>query len=136
MSEARARSRTQALRTCRSALQITLLCAAAVSCKNVATIWSTESPSPDGLWVATARTDQYSGPGNAAIASSVWLRRTKGRQDEINVFEAEQDTKSIGLTLNWMSPTHLQITYKEPVNIDFQAIKCGLIDISVQHVQK
>lgn len=108
------------------------LCALVSGCKDVATIWSTESSSPDGRWVASAHTDQYSGPGTAGILSTVTLRQVKGRQDKIEVLQLSQDSTQVDLKLNWLSPTHLEITYKQPASVDFQAIKCGGIDISIR----
>ncbi len=101
-------------------------------CKDAATIWSTESNSPDGRWVAAAHTDQYGGPGTAGILSTVTLRQVKGRQDKIEILQLSQDATGVDLKLNWLTPTHLEITYKQPASVDFQAIKCGGIDISVR----
>ena len=109
-----------------------LLCSLASGCKDAATIWSTESNSPDGRWVATAHTDQYGGPGTAGILSTVSLRQVKGRQDKVEVLQLSQDATSVDLKLSWLTPTHLEITYKQPASVDFQAIKCGGIDISVR----
>ena len=108
-----------------------LLCAPISGCKDVAKIWSTESASPDGRWVAAAHTDQYGGPGTAGILSTVTLRQVKGRQDKIEILQLSQDATGVDLKLNWLTPTHLEITYKQPASVDFQAIKCGGIDISV-----
>jgi hypothetical protein len=101
-------------------------------CKDVATIWSTDSSSPDGRWVASAHTDQYGGPGTAGILSTVTLRQVKGKQDKIEVLQLSQDSTQVDLKLDWLSPTHLEITYKQPASVDFQAIKCGGIDISIR----
>jgi len=108
------------------------VCAALSACKNAVTIWSTEVQSPDGRWLAIARTDQYSGPGNAALLTTVQLRRTKGPKGPIEVLLFMQDAKSIDLKMNWPTPSHLEVTYKQPAVIDFQAIKCGGVDISVR----
>ena len=109
-----------------------LLCSLVSGCKDAATIWSTESNSPDGRWVASAHTDQYGGPGTAGILSTVTLRQVKGRQDKIEVLQLSQDATGVDLKLNWLTPTHLEITYKQPASVDFQAIKCGGIDISIR----
>jgi len=109
-----------------------LLCSLISGCKDVATIWSTESNSPDGRWVAAAHTDQYGGPGTAGILSTVTLRQVKGRQDKIEVLQLSQDVTGIDMKLNWLTPTHLEITYKQPASVDFQAIKCGGIDITIR----
>ena len=108
------------------------LCTLVSGCRDVATIWSTDSSSPDGRWVASAHTDQYGGPGTAGILSTVTLRQVKGKQDKIEVLQLSQDATQVDLKLNWLSPTHLEITYKQPASVDFQAIKCGGIDISIR----
>lgn len=109
-----------------------LLCVLVAGCRDVKTIWSTESSSPDGRWVAAAHTDQYGGPGAAGIMSTVSLRQVKGRQDRIEILQLSQDATGVDLKLSWLSPTHLEITYKQPASVDFQAIKCGGIDITVR----
>jgi hypothetical protein len=106
-------------------------CALLFGCSNAVTIWSTESRSPDGQWRAIARTDQYSGPGNAALLTTVYLKAAKGRKDETQVLLLMQNERSIGLKMNWSSPSHLEVTYKQPAEVEFQAIKCAGIDISV-----
>lgn len=110
------------------------LCALLSGCSNVATIWSTESRSPDGRWVARAVTEQHSGPGNALLQTTVLLKHTKGPKEPIEVLLFTQDAKSIDLKMSWLTPSHLEVTYKQPAEIDFQAIKCGGVDISVQDV--
>ena len=109
-----------------------LLCTLVSGCKDAATIWSTESNSPDGRWVAAAHTDQYGGPGTAGILSTVTLRQVKGRQDKIEVLQLSKDATGVDMKLNWLTPTHLEITYKQPASVHFQAIKCGGIDISIR----
>jgi hypothetical protein len=113
-------------------LSTVLLCVLVAGCRDAATIWSTESKSPDGRWVASAHTDQNGGPGAAGILSTVTLRQVKGRQDKIEVLQLSQDATSVDLKLSWLTPSHLEITYKQPASIDFQAIKCGGIDITVR----
>ena len=101
-------------------------------CSNVATIWSMEVRSPDGRWIARALTEQHSGPGNALLQTTVLLKHTKGPKEPIEVLLFTQDAKSIDLKMNWLTPSHLEVTYKQPAEIDFQAIKCGGVDISVR----
>jgi len=108
------------------------VCALLTSCKNGTTIWSAEVRSPDGQWRTIARTDQYSGPGNAGLLTTVYMKRIKGPQEPIQILLFEQDAKSIDLKMNWLTPSHLEVTYKQPAVIDFQAIKCGGVDISVR----
>jgi len=111
-----------------------LLCILACGCRDSDTIWSAESPSPDGRWIATARTQQYGGPGTAGIQSFVSLRQLGGRQDSVVVLQLTQDTATIDLRLNWLDPLHLEITYSQPASVDFQAITCGGVGISVRNL--
>ena len=115
-------------------LRLIALCTLVFGCRDVATIWSTNSVSPDGQWVASARTDQYGGPGTAGILSTVTLKPVKGKQGEIEILQLSQETPSINLKLIWLTPTYLEVTYKQPASINFQAIKCGGIDILVRAV--
>src|SRR5882672_10318713 len=50
-------------------------CIVEVGCQDVATTWSTEARSPDGRWLASARTQQWSGPGTAYDATTVSLKQ-------------------------------------------------------------
>ena len=36
--------------------------------------------------------------------------------------------------MNWLTPTHLELTYKGQRTFDFQAVRCDGIDISVRDV--
>jgi hypothetical protein len=50
---------------------------------------------------------------------------------EVLLFD-HQDTRSIGIKMNWLGPSHLEVTYTHPAQIDFQAIKCAGIEISLR----
>jgi hypothetical protein len=45
----------------------------------------------------------------------------------------------MNLKMEWVTPTHLEVTYGESgrpgdhVSLDFQVVKCAGIDISVRH---
>jgi hypothetical protein len=104
-------------------------------CRDAATIWSSEAKSPDGQWIALAHTDQYGGPGTAGIISMVQLQRASGNRDKIEVLELFQNSPSIGLKLNWLTSSRLEITYIEDASVDFQAVKCAGIDITLTKIQ-
>lgn len=38
--------------------------------------------------------------------------------------------------MNWLTPAYLEITYRQPATVDFQAIKCGGVTISAEDVSK
>lgn len=104
-------------------------------CRDAATISSSEAKSPDGKWIALAHTDQYGGPGTAGIVSTVQLQSTSGNRDKIEILQLSQNSPSSRLKVNWLTPSKLEITYTDNASIDFQAIKCAGIDISVLRVE-
>ena len=119
-----------------STLIIVGVCVLLSACRDNPTIISSaEVRSHDGRWIASTRTDQYSGPGNAGLYTTVELRRTSGQQSptEILLFD-QQETGEITLKVNWLTPTHLEIAYTKHPVIDFQVVKCAGIEISVRNL--
>lgn len=114
-----------------------LLCACYFGCpQDVQTIWSAEARSLDGLWLATAQTIQHSGPGTAGIETRVYLQFVSNTPTMILEFSHDDQDASptINLAMKWVSPSHLEVTYNGRANLDFQAVKCGGVDISVRVV--
>jgi len=101
-------------------------------CHNPDTIWSTEVRSPDGQWLALAHRDQFGGPGNAGLFTSISLKRTTGDTRPMQVLLFDENQGPTDLKMNWLTSTHLEVTYTQSATIDFQAIKCGGIDISLR----
>ena len=102
--------------------------------------WSAEAPSPDGYWLAVARSEQWSGPGNAYDATTVYLKSLKGSHPPMQVLGFSHEYATMNLKMEWATPTHLHVTYGESarprdhVSLDFQAVKCAGIDISLQYL--
>jgi hypothetical protein len=113
-----------------------LLC----SCGGPTTTWSTKARSPDGYWLAVARSEQWSGPGNAYDATTVYLKWLKGSQAPTQVLEFSHQYATMNLKMEWVTPTHLHVTYGESagpgdhVSLDFQVVKCSGVDISAQYL--
>jgi len=107
-------------------------------CHDVATIWSADALSPDGLWLATARSQQWGGPGTAYDATTVYLKRIKGSQPPTQLLGFSHQYATMQLNMKWITPTHLEVTYgpsgepRDHVNLDFQVVKCAGIDITVR----
>ena len=103
---------------------------------DVRTIWSIQASSPDGNWIASGRADQHSGPGNAAIVMGVYLRRTSGSATEepvLNFFNDLPPGKGgIDLTMSWLTPTHLLVTFNRHPDLYYQVVKYAGIEISVK----
>lgn len=103
-------------------------------CKAAPT-WSTESRSPDGRTVATAKlftNGGFTAPGPATTL--VYLKGTTGSQEPALIFAfSEGPPDNMQVKMSWMSPTHLELTYEGPHTIDFQAVKYAGVDISVRN---
>lgn len=84
------------------------------------------------MWIAAAHTDQYGGPGTAGLITTVSVQAVYGRKEEIQILQLSQDFVSIDLKLNWLNSSHLEISFKQPVSVEFQVIKCAGIDISIR----
>lgn len=99
--------------------------------------WTAEAQSPDGKMIATARTFENGGFGTDFTATTVDLNFTKGKQSPMEILAfsngpAGPDGMKVGM--NWLSPTHLELTYKGARPIDFQAVRYYGVDITVRDV--
>jgi hypothetical protein len=99
------------------------------------TTWSAESRSPDGKRVATAFTVEQSGFGTGGGGTNVYLNWTAGSQRKLLVLafsDGPSQPGGMNVGMNWLTPTHLELTYKGQRTLDFQAVKCYGVDISVR----
>jgi hypothetical protein len=114
------------------------VCLLGAGCQDVATTWSAEARSPDGRWLATARSQQWGGPGTAYDATTVYLKRITGSQAPTQVLVFSHEYATMNLRMEWVTPTHLDVAYGasarpgDHVSLDFQVVKISGIDISVQ----
>jgi hypothetical protein len=93
------------------ALIIMALCILGSGCQDVATTWSAEVASPDGQWLATARSQQWGGPGTAYDATTVNLRPTKETRPPTEVLGFSHQYATIYLKMEWITPKRLNVTY-------------------------
>jgi hypothetical protein len=123
------------------------VCVLGSGCRDNAhpTIWTAEVRSPDGLFLAIARTDQNGGFGSASIDTMVFLKQASQPPVMVLAFDCEGpaprayvlDNKAnaggtINLTMKWVSPSHLEVTYNGHATLGFQAVKYAGIAISVR----
>lgn len=124
--------------TC-SVTLLTALAGLSSSCGSSTDItWRSDVASPDGKWTATAMTEGVSGPGNAYLGTTVFLKRTdtKGRGLEVLGYQEDGSTWARGrapLILSWTDRQTLKITFKRLPKLDLQVCKWGDIDISVSN---
>jgi hypothetical protein len=117
---------------------IIAVCVLLSGCRGWDTIWSAEARSPDGSRIASGRTIANSGFGTGYIWTGVYLNWTKGTQPPTEIlqltdtFEMPLDEISVGM--KWLTPTHLELTYKGHRTLNFQAVKCIGVDISVRDI--
>ena len=110
-----------------------LLCACG---EDVRTTWTAEVPSPDSQYVATARSQQWGGPGTAWDATTVFIAQRSQRPVQVLGFSHQYGT--MRLAMKWLTPRHLGVTYGpsqrpgDSVVVDFQAIRTTGVDISLE----
>lgn len=123
-------------------LIIVSLCICEISCHNVATTWSAKAPSSDGRWLATARSQQWSGPGNAYDATTVYLKQVNTSESPTQILAFSHQYGTMDLEMEWLGANHLKIKYKasprpgDHVTLDFQVCKFRGLDISVENLQE
>lgn len=113
---------------------LVLLCVSVLSCsQDRSTIWHATLRSPDGQWVAAARTYDYGGPGTATVMSIVSLTRTIGaKTSEVVLAYGEDPTDLSRPVLRWLSKRHLEVEFRSAQHLDTQVVRYEGIDISVR----
>ena len=104
-------------------------------------IWSTEAKSTDGQVLAKACTTDSSGGLSILDSTSteVYLTWATGSRTETKVLSLADaadvdETKNTRVEMNWITPTHLEMTVKGNQTVVFQAVKWFDIDISVRDI--
>ena len=108
------------------------------SCKNSERTWSAEAKSPDGKIIATAETLEPGGWGTGAPAETyVSINWTSGSQSSTEIFSfnsGPNEPRGMDIGLTWLTPKHLELTYKGHPSIDFAAIKWQEVVISARNL--
>ena len=109
-------------------------CLGLVGCKTAPT-WSTEARSPDQKMVARAETIDNGGFGTGWIQTAVFLNWATGSQKPkliLSFTDGPSVPGGMNVELNWLSNGHLEVAYKGARTIDFEAIRCNGIDITIR----
>jgi hypothetical protein len=125
-----------------STVRLILLVTAAIcfmgsfGCRGEDTIWTAEESSPDGRWLASARTVETSGFGTGDIETDVYLKWTRSSKPAVAVLgfvhDPRSQSKTIDISMKWITPSHLDVTYAGHARVDFQVVKYGDVDISLR----
>jgi hypothetical protein len=101
--------------------------------KDAPTIWSAEQKAPDGYWTASARTRENAGFGSGSVETSVYVTQDKIAAP-IQVLGFDNDNgRPIGVTsvnMQWLTPSHLDVTYKADATLGFQVVKYAGLEIT------
>lgn len=133
-------------RECLWAFKLVLLltfgpCFLMLGCGRSQTVWSTESRSPDGKVIANAST-AVSGKGLSVVSNTItnvylqWAKGSRGKTSVLELADATDDPVNTRVEMNWLTPTHLELTIKGNQSVTFQAVKWDGIEISVRDFSK
>lgn len=129
-----------AVRVTRTLLFTIIVALGVLGCGGENTIWSTQLKSPDGRWLASAETVETGGFGTASLVTNVYLKWTNGSQSPENILVLVHDPNSasgtINLSMKWVTPSHLDVSYDGHARVDFQVVKDGDVDISLHDLSK
>ena len=117
----------------RLALLVAVLSVAVYGCgSSRETIWSAKVVSPNGVWIANARTDAWSGPGVGTAASSVCLARTAEPRDCTDVISYMESATNLRPQITWGSDNELVVRIPDPSKVDLQTVKFADIRITLK----
>lgn len=123
------------LRGLEGLLFVVLSMGLSLGCEGPRTAWSAESRSPDGKMVATARAEETSGIGTGNPGTFVYLNWAVGSQSSTLILGLlPQQPGIVRVEMNWLTATHLELTYRGQMTVDFQAVRCHGIEISVREL--
>ena len=131
---------------------ILAVCLLGFGCDDSTTVWKAEVLSPDGSWIASARTVSGGGFGTDYLDTSVYLQQTDssgkpfGTPLEVLGFSCNNTQVarpnvldnianaggSIDLTMKWVTRSHLEVTYDKHPDLYFQVVKAEGVDVSVR----
>src|SRR5437868_13053600 len=80
-------------------------------CDNEATTWSAELASPNGQWIAVAKSQQWGGPGTAYDATTVSLKSGRTSDPPTEIIGFSHQAPTIKLTMSWVTATRLEVSY-------------------------
>ena len=109
---------------------------ALTACKSATeTSWTAQSKSPDGAFIAVSHTENTDGPGINAQYTEVEMRQTFDGAKPVTILTLDEGGEPVkNLTMNWVSPSHLHVSYGGNPTVLFEAVKAFGLDVSVQQV--
>ena|SRR5271165_1532024 len=112
-----------------------LVCVLVSGCREArtATTWSTELRSPDGSWVAIARSEKMDSASSAGPGfTTVYLK--SGNQTPVETLRFSHDSATIDLKMHWTAPNHLDVAFGSHAKLEFQNRKIDNIEVSSHEI--
>jgi hypothetical protein len=113
------------------------ICILISGCHNSERTWSAEAKSPDGKFIATARTIAPGGWGTGSAPETTvdlnWTTGSQGSAQILAFFDGPDEPGGMNVGMTWLTPSHLELTYKGHPTFDFQAVKCRGVDITLRN---
>jgi hypothetical protein len=107
------------------------------------TIWSAESRSPDGQVIASARSVVINKGLSitTTIETNVYLQEVRAVRGSspiliLQLADATDSPTDTRVAMNWMGPTHLELTVSGDQTSVFRAVEWGSVDISLRDLSK
>lgn len=107
------------------------------ACDRSENIWSAQAKSPDGKVIAVAQAVLRN--KGLSVVSGIdtnvylnWAGDTRPPMLVLNFADGSDSPSDTAVDMTWLTPTHLQLTYKGNRIVGFQAVKWAGIDISVR----
>jgi hypothetical protein len=123
-------------------IAIVVPCAVVSGCKyvrfqipsDVASVVSSESMSPDGVWLASARSERTGGPGTASGWGAVYLKEIDDTNSDFRIVVFQANPDFLKLKMYWENASHLVITYEGLSDISLQVVRTRGVDITLRNV--
>jgi hypothetical protein len=96
------------------------------------TVWSTKVVSPDGLWIAIARTDVWSGPVVGTAASAICVARSDRPHGCTDVVVYPEGPTNPHPQISWQSDKELLVRVPNPSNLYQQTIMFARLHIKLE----
>jgi len=97
-----------------------------------AVVWQADAVSPDGAYMTHAETVQQSGPGNAALWTTVELRQ-KWRETGVEILGLSHDllprSPGYAVQMKWLGPRRLRLAWAPDSEVNFRAVRAITVDI-------
>jgi hypothetical protein len=95
-------------------------------------IWSTKLVSPNGQWIAGARTDTWDGIGVGAAASAVCIARASEPNNCTDIVVYPPNAMYPTPQITWLSSDDLVVRVPDPSKVVLQTIKFADIRIKLE----